>query len=1191
MRRNTCGRIYVGGIYAVEYKTMTVYIAENFCRFMLDRVKRLASADYWKNVAFGKDRRKEAYIEKPSAKKPISHEPEPSSSFSHVFQELQNLQYSEHSMTLEQLVDIYPLSRINAEDPLQSRGLNDDEVRSKLVGGKHSNRIHPWTSKRYRLQIFFGQFLNTFRLLLLMAAIICTLIFALDHTRTNELAMGVILFGTLLFMCWIGFMEQKKTLKQISGFQTMIPTQCSVLRQGRELRISATELVIGDLVWIRTGDRVPADVRLISSEGLHIETSWISGDLEPLAYTHQQSAAGMGVFEAQNVAFSGSSCISGQGLAVVIRIGAKTLIGRLIELMGTEKRVSSCLEVEHHRFVRFITIFALSMATLTFLFGLAVNQFDQLVNTFINGFLIVMVANVPQGLPVTLTAQLLIVGRRLWKKCGGMICKHLDMADTLGMSSVIMTDKSAVLTSAVPTLTDLWIQGKCFQGTDFTISSSLKSDELHATASANWPVLDDLLKLMSLCNNAQIDFSSHNKHSVTSSGFQRRRARSRTSGRKIQPIKSPETDFHTIELVDDSSGREEKKNSFFQSLHSLKHTRDLKEKSVKGRDSDVALIKFVEQICSAQQIRDSYEVVYEMPFSPYRRYHLVIVSEIQSLAGQDEELVNYRLLVKGAPEELICNCTDIVGDNGEVQPITDEHVQAFEEAYLKLGNFADALFLSSTAFEEQFSSAHPDSPFLHRCSQYPENSWCFLGMAALGNPPKLGISEAVQKVERAGIRLFFITGDHPTTAEAIASQIGFPSSINKQEDKASFSTKNLEMRSENAFNEEEEMDGESDKAASAVSSGYSSTMQPDLEKATKTAVSANNSFSSNSSSTETVWRTGIDEDDFSKGLLVVHGDSLKDMSRQELHQILSRKHVVFARTTPSIKLELVKQCQNGPRTEIVTMSGDGLMDAVALKQADIGIAAEAGGSVFAKEASDIVVIDNSLENLVKAVEETRLLFDNLKKTIATACFPLGLTSLQVLTIDLLTEIPPSIALIFEPAERDVMRQRPRKPKARLVTPSLLFYSYFLAGSIVSVGCVLAYFTVFWHYGFSVSDLFLTSDSFWHLGAGNLTSSSGQVFNSFQQVDIRVKANAAWHISLVCSQAAHLFTCTTRRVSLFRHGVRNWLLVVAVAFEIAFLLFLLFTPAMQSVILLLVNEVRKYYIRRQPKHPIVKLFKW
>lgn len=105
----------------------------------------------------------------------------------------------------------------------------------------------------------------------------------------------------------------------------MVPVECSVVRNGKETRILANQLILGDLVWIRAGDRVPADIRLIYTNDLRMETSWIIGIVEPLEYVEEPAPRGMNVLEAQNVAFSGSSCTAGEGLGLVIRTGGKTV--------------------------------------------------------------------------------------------------------------------------------------------------------------------------------------------------------------------------------------------------------------------------------------------------------------------------------------------------------------------------------------------------------------------------------------------------------------------------------------------------------------------------------------------------------------------------------------------------------------------------------------------------------------------------------------------------------------------------------------------------------------------------------------------------------------------------------------------------------------------------------------------------
>lgn len=174
-----------------------------------------------------------------------------------------------------------------------------------------------------------------------------------------------------------------------------------------------------------------------------------------------------------------------------------------------------------------------------------------------------------------------------------------------------------------------------------------------------------------------------------------------------------------------------------------------------------------------------------------------------------------------------------------------------------------------------------------------------------------------------------------------------------------------------------------------------------------------------------------------------------------------------------------------------------------LKQANVGIVPETSCSLFAKEASDILSSDKSLAVLVESIREGRLLFENFRKSIAYTLshslpeivpilisfifgFPLGLGPLQILSIDLLTEIPPSIALMFEPPERDLMKQTPRKPTTRLLSMPLLGYSYIVAGIPITIGCFFAYMSVFWiQYGLSASDMKQTSDNFLRRSGSNV----------------------------------------------------------------------------------------------------------
>ena len=176
---------------------------------------------------------------------------------------------------------------------------------------------------------------------------------------------------------------------------------------------------------------------------------------------------------------------------------------------------------------------------------------------------------------------------------------------------------------------------------------------------------------------------------------------------------------------------------------------------------------------------------------------------------------------------------------------------------------------------------------------------------------------------------------------------------------------------------------------------------------------------------------------------VVTGAELGDMSELQLDDILmTHPEIVFARTSPQQKLIIVEGCQR--LGAIVAVTGDGVNDSPALKKADIGIAMGISGSDVSKQAADMILLDDNFASIVTGVEEGRLIFDNLKKSIAytltsnipelvpflafmTVGIPLPLGTITILAIDLGTDMIPAISLAYEKAESDIMNRMPRNP--------------------------------------------------------------------------------------------------------------------------------------------------------------------
>lgn len=140
---------------------------------------------------------------------------------------------------------------------------------------------------------------------------------------------------------------------------------------------------------------MPADLRLLYTNDLKLETAALTGESEPMEYTVEAAAPHISLFDAHNVAFNGSLCLDGEGLGVVIRTADNTVIGQIARLTSSQKHRRTRLEIEIGRFVRFLAILSLVMASTCFIIGVVANGGQNIMDTFINGFIVVVLANYP----------------------------------------------------------------------------------------------------------------------------------------------------------------------------------------------------------------------------------------------------------------------------------------------------------------------------------------------------------------------------------------------------------------------------------------------------------------------------------------------------------------------------------------------------------------------------------------------------------------------------------------------------------------------------------------------------------------------------------------------------------------------------------------------------------------------------
>jgi P-type Ca2+ transporter type 2C len=292
---------------------------------------------------------------------------------------------------------------------------------------------------------------------------------------------------------------------------------------------------------------------------------------------------------------------------------------------------------------------------------------------------------------------------------------------------------------------------------------------------------------------------------------------------------------------------------------------------------------------------------------------------------------------------------------------------------------------------------------------------------------------------------------------------------------------------------------------------------------------------------------------------VVNGVELDAMDDSALAEVLGGQ-VIFARVTPEHKLRIVTVLQ--AMGEVVAVTGDGVNDAPALKKGDIGIAMGRGGTDVAREAADMVLLDDNFASIVNAVEEGRSVYDNIRKftgyiftsntpeavpfmvyAFSGGAIPLALGVMHILAIDLGTDLVPALALGTERPEPGVMQRPPRRRDEHLVTRGMLLRSYGLLGPLQSLGVMGAFFFTYWTAGY------------W-----------GQWFDLPDSGALYRSATAAALAAVVSTQIGNLFAHRTEHSSIARVGwTTNRLAFVGIGSELLIIAAIVYVPILQAVV--------------------------
>jgi potassium/sodium efflux P-type ATPase len=288
------------------------------------------------------------------------------------------------------------------------------------------------------------------------------------------------------------------------------------------------------------------------------------------------------------------------------------------------------------------------------------------------------------------------------------------------------------------------------------------------------------------------------------------------------------------------------------------------------------------------------------------------------------------------------------------------------------------------------------------------------------------------------------------------------------------------------------------------------------------------------------------------------GADLENLSDEELKEVLNEESLIFARVTPEHKLRIVTLLKD--MGHIVAVTGDGVNDAPALKKADVGVAMGVIGTDVAREAADMILLDDNFASIVRAVEEGRAIFDNIRRFItyifasnipeivpylvfvlSGGKIPLPLTVTQILAVDVGTDLLPALALGAEPPESDVMKRKPRPRNERLLSPGVLLRAYGFLGILEAIACMTSFFYVYLRSGYSFA-LPLVS--------------TGAVY---------LKARTMCLASIITSQIGNGFACRTTKESIFSKGfTTNRLYLLGIVYELGLISALIYIPFLAKV---------------------------
>ncbi len=332
-----------------------------------------------------------------------------------------------------------------------------------------------------------------FAMLLWLGAILCFVAYSIQASTFEEppddnLYLGVVLTGVVMVTGIFSYYQESKSAKIMESFKHMVPQKALCLREGVKVSIRAEELTVGDVVEVKNGDRIPADIRITDAKGFKVDNSSLTGEAEPQSRTPECTHDNP--HETKNLAFFSTDAVDGLATGIVVSVGDNTVMGRIAGLASGLETGETPIAKEIAHFIHIITGVAVFLGVTFFIiaFILGYHWLDAVI--FLIG---IIVANVPEGLLATVTVCLALTAKRMASK--SCLVKNLEAVETLGSTSTICSDKTGTLTQNRMTVAHMWFDNKITEADTTEDQSGTAFDK----TSTGWK---KLFRVAALCNRA-----------------------------------------------------------------------------------------------------------------------------------------------------------------------------------------------------------------------------------------------------------------------------------------------------------------------------------------------------------------------------------------------------------------------------------------------------------------------------------------------------------------------------------------------------------------------------------------------------------------------------------------------------------------------------------------------------------------